>query len=116
MDNASLILLTLDSHLRSPTRLILYGRAALQLGFTGPPPAVAQSKDVDAIIPLGDLDALSADDGFWDAQEATNSEQRTANSVPRGSMSLTFSVPTKFSSVAIGSGIFFQSSVRLRAG
>ena len=77
MDNASLILLTLDSHLKSPARLILYGRAALQLGFTEPPPEVAQSKDVDAIIPLGDLDALSADEGFWDAQEATNSELRS---------------------------------------
>ena len=77
MDNASLILATLDSHLQQPTRLILYGRAALQLGFTKPPPDVALSKDVDAIIPLADLDGLSADEGFWDAQEATNLELRT---------------------------------------
>lgn len=55
MDNASLILLTLDGHLDHAMRLVLYGRAALQLGFTDPPREVAESKDVDAIIPLGDL-------------------------------------------------------------
>ena len=76
MDNASLILQRLDSHLTHPTRLILYGRAALQLGFTEPSPEVAESKDVDAIIPLGDLNELSADESFWSAQEATNAELR----------------------------------------
>lgn len=76
MDNASLILQTLDGHLHHPAQLILYGRAALQLGFTDPPPDTAESKDVDAIIPLADLDSLSANEGFWDAQEATNSELR----------------------------------------
>jgi hypothetical protein len=70
MDNASLILQTLDGHLDHPVRLVLYGRAALQLGFALPPRDVAESKDVDAIIPLGDLDALSADESFWDAQQA----------------------------------------------
>jgi hypothetical protein len=74
VDNASLILLTLDSRLRDPTRLILYGRAALQLGFDIPPVDAARSKDVDAIIPLSDLQAFSADASFWDAQEATNAE------------------------------------------
>ena len=54
-------------------RLVLYGRAALQLGFENPPYGVAQSKDVDCIIPLSDLDSLTADIGFWDAQQATNS-------------------------------------------
>jgi len=64
MNNASLILLTLDGHLDHATRLVLYGRAALQLGFTNPPPEVAESKDVDAIIPLGDLDGHSVDENF----------------------------------------------------
>lgn len=77
MDNASLILSTLDGHLKRSARFILYGRAALQLGFSEPPPDVADSMDVDAIIPLGDLDELSADKGFWDAQEATNDELRS---------------------------------------
>ena len=48
MDNASLILQTLDGHLQQASRLILYGRAALQLGFTDPPRETAESKDVDA--------------------------------------------------------------------
>jgi hypothetical protein len=76
MDNASLILTTLDSHLKAPVRLVLYGRAALQLGFNDPPQETAESKDVDAIIPLGDLEGLSANGEFWDAQEATNRELR----------------------------------------
>lgn len=74
MDNATVILRTLDGHLRRDTRLVLYGRAALQLGFTNPPSDVAQSIDVDAIIPLTDVDELSANDGFWDALEAANRE------------------------------------------
>lgn len=76
MDNASLILQTLDGHLDHSVRLVLFGRAALQLGFDNPPQSVAQSKDVDCIIPVTDLDALNADEGFWDAQEATNIELR----------------------------------------
>jgi len=47
MDNAELILKTLDQHLDHPVRLILYGRAALQLGFANPPAEVSFSKDVD---------------------------------------------------------------------
>jgi hypothetical protein len=76
MDNASLILQTLDEQLDHSVRLVLYGRAALQLGFVHPPQGVAQSKDVDCIIPTADLEALTADEGFWDAQEATNLKLR----------------------------------------
>jgi hypothetical protein len=76
MDNASRILLTLDGHLNGPARLVLYGRAAIHLGFTDPPRDVAVSKDVDAIVPLSDLDEISANDAFWDAQDATNTELR----------------------------------------
>lgn len=76
MDNASLILRTLDEHLDHPVHLILYGRAALQLGFENPPPEAAHSKDVDCIIPVTDLDSLTADAVFWDAQEATNDKLR----------------------------------------
>ncbi len=78
MDNASRILTTLDGHLDHPMRLVLYGRAALQLGFTDPPPDAASSKDVDGIVPLDDLDALTKDFGFWDAQAATNDALRTS--------------------------------------
>ena len=76
MDNATRILQKLDEHLDHPVRLILYGRAALQLGFENPPPDVAASKDVDGIVPMADSDLLTADVGFWDAQEATNRELR----------------------------------------
>ena len=76
MDNASLILQTLDEHLDHSVRLVLYGRAALQLGFACPPQGVAQSKDVDCIIPMADLETLTADEGFWNAQEATNLKLR----------------------------------------
>jgi len=74
MDNATVILQTLDRHLDHPVRLVLYGRSALQLGFSGAPTDVAQSKDVDCIIPLTDLETFSSDERFWDAQELTNSE------------------------------------------
>ena len=76
MDNASRILQTLDGHLSRPARLIVYGRAAIHLGFPAPPPEAAQSKDVDAIVPVGDLEALASNEDFWDAQEATNRELR----------------------------------------
>ena len=74
MDNASLILQTLDGHLHQPARLVLYGRGAIQLGFKNPPLEAARSKDVDAIIPLTDLEAFSDNGDFWDAQEKTNQE------------------------------------------
>lgn len=76
MDNPSLILKALDGHLGQPARLVLYGRAALQLGFTDPPRESAESKDVDAIIPLGDAEQLAANENFWAAQAATNTELR----------------------------------------
>lgn len=62
MDNPSLILKALDGHLAQPARLVLYGRAALQLGFTDPPRESAESKDVDAIIPLGDAEQFAANE------------------------------------------------------
>lgn len=74
MDNATRILCCLDRHLDHEVQLILYGRAAIQLGFPSAPEAVARSLDVDAIIPTSQVDALAADHGFWDAQEAANAE------------------------------------------
>jgi hypothetical protein len=76
MANASLILQTLDRHLDHPVRLILYGRAALQLGFVPPQVGAAHSKDVDCIIPMADVEPLTADSGFWEAQALTNEELR----------------------------------------
>lgn len=79
MDNALVILTTFDRHLSHAASLILYGRAAIQLGFDTPPAEVANSLDVDGLIPVGELEGLVADDNFWDAQIATKDELR-----PRG--------------------------------
>ena len=76
MDNASIILTAFDRHLDHEARLIVYGRAAIQLGYAEPPPETARSLDVDGLIPEEEVEALVADVGFWDAQVATNDELR----------------------------------------
>jgi len=72
--NPERILRCLDSHLNRPTRLILYGRAALALGFPDPPAAFGTTLDVDAILPDVEMSAIEADDQFWLALEATNAD------------------------------------------
>ncbi len=51
---------------------MIYGRAAIALGFSNPPQTVHETLDVDAIIQLSQLDELVHDDGFWDAKDAVN--------------------------------------------
>src|SRR5438552_8531923 len=74
MDNPSLILHTVDKHLDHEVRLVIYGRAAIWLGFDGPPPEAARTQDVDAIISITQEKELAADSRFWDATEAANAE------------------------------------------
>ena len=74
MNNPLLILQTLDRHLDHPVELTLYGRAALALGFPAHEPRHETTQDVDAIIPLAQLDELRADERFWNARDATNTE------------------------------------------
>jgi hypothetical protein len=74
MDNPSLILQTLDKHLDHEVRLVIYGRAALWLGFNGSPSEAARTQDVDAIISTVQEKELEADGRFWDAIEASNAE------------------------------------------
>lgn len=74
MNNPLFILQTLDRHLDHPVELTLYGRAALALGFPSHEPRHETTQDVDAIIPLVQLDQLRADSQFWDARDATNAE------------------------------------------
>jgi hypothetical protein len=74
VNNPLLILQTLDRHLDHPVELTLYGRAALALGFPSHEPRHETTQDVDAIIPLAQLDRLRADDQFWAARDATNAE------------------------------------------
>lgn len=51
---------------------MLYGRAALYLGFPDPPLEFGTTQDVDGIIQLSQLTALLEDHDFWDAQERAN--------------------------------------------
>lgn len=74
MNNPLLILQTLDRHLDHQVELTLYGRAALALGFPDHEPRHETTQDVDAIIPLAELDELRADEKFWEARDATNAE------------------------------------------
>ncbi len=43
MDNPSLILQTVNKHLDHEVRLVIYGRAAVWLGFDGSPPEAART-------------------------------------------------------------------------
>lgn len=53
---------------------MIYGRAAIALAFDNAPPAVSNTLDVDAIIPVSQLARFRSDSNFWGAQEATNSQ------------------------------------------
>jgi len=74
MDNAERIVRSLDQHLDHEVPLIVYGRAAIALGFATAPDAVKRSLDIDAIIPASRVEDFQNDLKFWDAQEATNRE------------------------------------------
>jgi hypothetical protein len=71
-NNPAEILLSLDQQLDHELPLVLYGRAALCLGFDQAPPAFQATQDVDAIISLSQLPELTKDDMFWDALDRTN--------------------------------------------
>jgi len=53
MNNPQKILRTLDAHLVKPTRIVLFGRAALALGYDPPEEKFGITLDVDAILPGG---------------------------------------------------------------
>lgn len=74
MTNAMRILLALDSKLRERVELTLYGRAALVLGFSPGPREASVSRDVDAVLQLGQAEALNESTSFWEAVEAVNLE------------------------------------------
>ena len=74
MNHPEHILRTLDGHLKHPTRVILYGRAALALGYPDAPPTFQATMDVDAILPEIEMHTIEADESFWNAIELTNQE------------------------------------------
>ena len=72
MNNPETILAALDRHLERPTRVILYGRAALVLGYPGAGPELGATLDVDAILPSVEMAAIENDSQFWHALELAN--------------------------------------------
>ncbi|MCF6311086.1 MAG: DUF6036 family nucleotidyltransferase [Verrucomicrobiales bacterium] len=74
MNNPQKILTTLDGFLQNKMRLILYGRAALVLGYHNTPSEYGATMDVDAILPLMEMPRLEKNDDFWNALEATNAK------------------------------------------
>lgn len=70
--NPLTILKALDGFLKEPFELIVYGRSALALGYPDPPSDFLVTLDVDAILPSKDLQAIEANDDFWDAQDLVN--------------------------------------------
>lgn len=74
MSQPEQIIRVLDSHLTQPARLIIYGRAALALGYPCPLPAFHSTMDVDAILPEVEMSSIEADDSFWTGIENTNHE------------------------------------------
>ncbi len=73
MNHPETIIRTLDRYLHRPTKLILYGRAALALGFPENEP-FSQTLDVDAILPAVEMPAIEQDEQFWRALEQCNAE------------------------------------------
>lgn len=76
MTNAERILASLDAKLDAPVELTLYGRAALLLGFQNPPSEFALSRDVDAVMWMGQAEELAEKTNFWEAIEEVNREFR----------------------------------------
>jgi len=56
--------------------LTLYGRAAFILGFEDAPKEFARSKDIDAVLWVGQADELARTTNFWEAVEEVNREFR----------------------------------------
>lgn len=74
MNNPLRILECLDRNLTHPAELTLFDRAALALGFPAAPAAFSATQDVDAILPIGWLEAEDQNFDFWEAQQKTNAE------------------------------------------
>lgn len=71
-NNPTEVLQTLDRELDHEISLVLYGRAALCLGFENAPAQFGTTQDVDAIIRFSQLPGLMKDEMFWDALERAN--------------------------------------------
>lgn len=74
MNRAEIILATLDRYLQSRVELTLFGRAAMALGFSDPPPEFGLSLDVDGVLWNGQAEELLERTNFWSAVELANAE------------------------------------------
>lgn len=74
MTNAERILIAFDRRLDHEVSLVLYGRAALVLGFADAPAEMALTMDVDAILRLSQCALVEEDTQFWEARDAANAE------------------------------------------
>ncbi len=72
VNNPTQVLLALDGELDHEVRLVLYGRAALALGFDNVPVDFETTQDVDVIIMHSQLPELMEDEQFWEAQDQAN--------------------------------------------
>ena len=72
MSNAARIVSVLDGLLTKEAKLIIYGRAAIALGFENPPQATLRSLDVDALLTTSYESAFADSPEFWDAQGELN--------------------------------------------
>ena len=79
MSPAETILQSLDQKLDFPVELSLYGRAALYLGYENPARDYALSRDVDAVLWIGQAEELAASTNFWEALQAVNQELADQN-------------------------------------
>lgn len=72
MNNAERILSALDTKLNGAVELTLYGRAAFALGFKNAPKEFAHSKDIDAVLWIGQADELLRKTNFWETVDEVN--------------------------------------------
>ena len=72
MSNAARIVTVLDGLLTREASLIIYGRAAIALGFEDPPPETLRSLDVDALLTTTYESAFADTPEFWEAQAELN--------------------------------------------
>jgi hypothetical protein len=72
VNNPRRILEILDSYLERETSIILFGRAALTLGFGEVGKKFGTTLDVDAILPTAEMSRIESDAQFWEAIDKTN--------------------------------------------
>lgn len=74
VSNAERIVLALDNLLEREVPLVVYGRAAIALGYESVPDGVKLSLDVDVILRFSEGPALDVPDPFWSAQVRVNEQ------------------------------------------